>query len=213
MILGKLFEVIFEENIKIIITTNTKLNYLYKDGLQRDQFLPFISIIENCCYEEELSINEDYRLSNNINLERFLSPIDKSNNFLSNKFFRKITKNKNKSIKILEIKGRKIEIENFYDRIVKFKFSELCDKNLGSEDYINIAHLCDHIFIEDIPIFNNENSNQQLRFITLIDILYEKKIRLTLSLEENFDNLGSSIKHATIFKRTVSRMFEMTKGL
>ena len=103
-------------------------------------------------------------------------------------------------------------IKNFYSGIARFKFKDLCDKYLGAEDYINIAQICNHIFIEDIPIFNNENSNQQLRFITLIDILYEKKIRLTLSLEENLDNLGSSKKHSTTFKRTVSRIFEMTKG-
>ena len=107
--------------------------------------------------------------------------------------------------------------KKFYDRKFLFwgyriKFKDLCDKNLGAEDYVNIANICNHIIIEDIPVFNNENSNQQLRFITLIDILYEKKIRLTLSLEESLNNLGSSKKHSTTFKRTISRMFEMTKG-
>ncbi|MDA8772707.1 cell division protein ZapE, partial [Candidatus Pelagibacter bacterium] len=70
-----------------------------------------------------------------------------------------------------------------------------------------------HIFIEEIPIFNDNNSNQQLRFITLIDILYEKKISLTLSLANNLNSLGSSKKHFEIFKRTLSRLFEMTKIL
>ena len=77
---------------------------------------------------------------------------------------------------------------------------------------INIANNCNHIFIEDIPKFNNENSNQQLRFVTLIDILYEKKIRLTLTVEEDLKNLSSSIKHQEVFKRTTSRLFEMTKS-
>ena len=84
-------------------------------------------------------------------------------------------------------------------------------KILGSEDYINIANITEHIFIEEIPIFNDNNSNQQLRFITLIDILYEKKISLTLSLANNLNTLGSSKKHFEIFKRTLSRLFEMTK--
>ena len=212
MILGKLFEVIFEENIKIIITTNTKLNYLYKDGLQRDQFLPFISIIENCSIQKELQIKDDYRTRNNKEPQEIFYPLNEKTLFKINQRFRELTKNKKIERKIVITKGREFVVENFYSGISRFKFKDLCDKNLGAEDYINIAHICDHIFIEDIPIFNNENSNQQLRFITLIDILYEKKIRLTLSLEENFDNLGSSIKHATIFKRTVSRIFEMTKG-
>ena len=87
--------------------------------------------------------------------------------------------------KIITTKGRNFEIENFYSGVARFKFKDLCEKNLGAEDYINIANICHHIFIEEIPIFDDENSNQQLRFITLIDILYEKKIRLTLSLKEN----------------------------
>jgi predicted ATPase len=82
---------------------------------------------------------------------------------------------------------------------------------LGAEDYINIAKMCNHLFIEKIPTFNNENSNQQLRFITLIDILYEKKIHLILSLEQDLKNLSSSIKHLEVFKRTASRLFEMTR--
>ena len=75
-------------------------------------------------------------LSKNKNLERFLSPINQSTNFIFNKFFRKLLKIKIESIKILEIKGRKLEIQNFYERVVKFNFNELCDRNLGSEDYI-----------------------------------------------------------------------------
>ena len=124
-----------------------------------------------------------------------------------------LTKNKNVEKKIITTKGRNFVIENFYSGVARFKFNDLCDRNLGAEDYINIANDCNHIFIEEVPKFNNENSNQQLRFITLVDIFYEKKIRLTLSLEENFENLSSSNKHSEIFKRTVSRLFEMTKCL
>ena len=211
MILGKLFEIIFEENIKIIITTNTKLNDLYKDGLQRDQFLPFISIIENFSIQKELQIKDDYRTKSNEKPQEIFFPLSEKTTFRINQRFRELTRNKKKENKIVTTKGRNFEIKNFYSGIAKFRFRDLCDKNLGAEDFINISNICKHIFIENIPIFNNENSNQQLRFITLIDIFYEKKIRLTLSLEESLDNLGSSNKHLEIFKRTVSRMFEMTK--
>ena len=153
MILGKLFKKIFEEKIKVIFSSNININDLYKDGLQRDQFIPFIKILENNCYEKELSIKEDYRSSKNINLERFLSPINKSSNFTFNKFFRKITKNKNKTSKTLKIKGRTIVLENFYDKVVKFDFDELCNRNLGSEDYINIAENCEFILIKNLPNF------------------------------------------------------------
>ena len=212
MILGKLFEVIFEEKIKIIITTNTKLHNLYKNGLQRDQFLPFISIIENFSIQKELQIKDDYRTKNNDKLQQIFFPLNEKTSFRINQKFREFTRNINKESKIVTTKGRNFVINDFYFGIARFKFKDLCDNNLGAEDYINISNLCKHIFIEEIPKFNNENSNQQLRFITMIDIFYEKKIRLVLSIEENLDNLSSSNKHSKVFKRTISRMFEMTKS-
>ena len=212
MILGKLFEVIFEEKIKIIITTNTKLQDLYKDGLQREQFLPFISIIENLSIQKELQIKDDYRTKNNKKLQQIFFPLNEKTSFRMNQKFREFTRNINKESKIVTTKGRNFVINNFYSGIARFKFKDLCDNNLGAEDYINISNLCKHIFIEDIPKFNNENSNQQLRFIMMIDIFYEKKIKLVLSIEENLNNLSSSSKHSKVFKRTVSRMFEMTKS-
>ena len=212
MILGKLFEVIFEEKIKIIITTNTKLHDLYKDGLQRDQFLPFISIIENLSIQKELQIKDDYRTKNNEKIQQIFFPLNEKTSFKINQKFREFTRNINKESKIVKTKGRNFVINNFFSGIARFKFKDLCDNNLGAEDYINISDICKHIFIEEIPKFNNENSNQQLRFITMIDIFYEKKIRLTLSIEENLNNLSSSKKHFEVFKRTISRMFEMTKS-
>ena len=212
MILGKLFELIFEENIKIIITTNTKLNDLYKDGLQREQFLPFISIIKNFSIQKELKINDDYRIKNNKKLQKIFFPLNEKTSFRINQKFREYTRGFKKERKIVNTKGRDLVIENFYSGVTRFKFKDLCDKNLGAEDYLNIANICNHVFIEDIPAFNDENSNQQLRFITLIDIFYEKKISLTLSLDKNLDNLGSSKKHLEVFKRAISRMFEMTES-
>ena len=210
MILGRLFKEIFEKNIKVIFSSNIRINDLYKDGLQRDQFIPFIKILENNSYEKELLIKEDYRSSKNNDLKRFLSPINQSINFKFNKFFRQVTKNKNKTLKMLEIKGRKIEIENFYERVTKFNFDELCNTNLGSEDYIAIANNCDFIFIKDLPDFNEDNSNQQQRFIILIDIIYEKKIPLMVTSEISLDKINSSKSLIEPFKRTVSRLYELT---
>ena len=212
MILGKLFEVIFSENIKIIITTNTKLSDLYKDGLQREQFLPFLSIIKNYSIQKELLLKDDYRLKDLSKKQRIFYPINESELFKINQNFREFTKDKKKEKNKITTKGRDFIIDNFYDGIIRFKFKDLCEKNLGAEDYINIANISDHIFIDEIPTFNDDNSNQQLRFITLIDILYEKKITLSLLLENDLNNLGSSKKHFEIFQRTISRLFEMTKN-
>ncbi len=210
MILGKLFKKIFEKKVRVIFSSNVLINNLYKDGLQRDQFIPFIKILKINSYEKELLIEDDYRTSNNKNLERFLSPINQSTNFIFNKFFRKTTKNKNRIVKTLEIKGRKLEIKNFFKGVARFDFKELCNRNLGSEDYINIANICDFIFIENLPNFNENNSNQQQRFITLIDIVYEKKIPLMVTSVVNLDSLKSSKSLSDPFKRTISRLYELT---
>ena len=96
MILGKLFETIFNEGIKIILTTNIKIDDLYKDGLQREQFLPFISIIKNNSIQKELILEKDYRKINSTKLKRSLSPINEKNTFQINQIFRELTKNKKK---------------------------------------------------------------------------------------------------------------------
>ncbi len=210
MILGKLFERIFKDNIKVIFSSNTNIKNLYKNGLQRDQFIPFIKILENYCTEIELKIDEDYRISKNITLDRFLYPLDKSSNFKFNKFFRKVTKDKKKTNKILEVKGRKLLIENFYDGVIKLTFDEICNRNLGSEDYIEIAKQSDLIFIENLPNFNENNFNQQQRFITFIDIIYEKKIPLMVKSEVDLNSLSSANSLKEPFKRTISRLYEMT---
>ena len=210
MILGKLFKIIFEKKIKVIFSSNININDLYKDGLQRDQFIPFIKILKDNCYQKELLIKEDYRSSNNSDLDRFLFPINKSSNFAFNKFFRKVTKNKSKSSKTLKIKGRNLILKNVYDKIVKFDFEELCNTNLGSEDYIRIVENSEFIFIKNLPNFNENNSNQQQRFITLIDIIYEKKIPLMITSEIDLDLIKSSKSLIKPFKRTISRLYELT---
>ena len=210
MILGKLFETIFSENIKVLITSNIKIDNLYKEGLQREQFLPFISIIKKNSIQKELIIDEDYRKVGSDKLQRAFSPINEKNTFKINQYFRELTKNSIKKEITINIKGRDFIIKEFYDGIARFDFKQLCDENLGSEDYIKISSICKFIVIENIPFFSEENSNQQQRFITLIDILYEKKIYLMVSMEKSLDKIGSSKRLIESFKRTSSRIFELT---
>jgi len=210
MILGKLFDNIFKENIKIILTSNIKISDLYKDGLQRDQFKPFIKIMEDKSIEHELIIKDDYRRSKENQKQRFFFPLNQETNFNINKFFRKITKNKKLQFKIINVKGRIFKINNFYQGICRFNFQELCDQNLGAEDYLEISKYSNFIIIENIPQFNEINSNQQLRFITLIDIIYDKNIPIAVTANQNLDQLTSSRSLQKEFKRTVSRLYELT---
>ena len=95
MILGKLFETIFKNNIKVLISSNIKINDLYKEGLQREQFIPFIKIIKKFCIEHELIINQDYRKSEiKIELRRFFHPLNEQTTFKVNQIFRQLTKEK-----------------------------------------------------------------------------------------------------------------------
>ena len=97
---------------------------------------------------------------------------------------------------------------NYYEGIAKFDFNQL--RQIYAKDYIKISEVCNYIVIQNVPIFNDLNSNQQQRFIILIDILYEKKINLMISLVTDLDNIGSSKMLEEPFKRTVSRLFELT---
>jgi cell division protein ZapE len=210
MILGKLFDQIFKEDIKIIVTSNTKISELYKDGLQRDQFKPFIKIMEQKSIECELKIEDDYRKSSNNQKQRYFYPLNQETNFKMNKFFRTITKDKKHSLKIINVKGRDFKIENFYEGVARFNFNNLCDQNLGAEDYLEIIKKCKFIVIDQIPQFDDTNSNQQQRFITLLDVIYDKNIPISVTANQNLDEFTSSKLLEKPFKRTISRLYELT---
>ena len=210
MILGKLFEVIFKENIKVLISSNIKINDLYKDGLQRKQFTPFIDIISKFCVEYELIINHDYRKSGISKLERFFYPINDQTFFQVSRVFREITKGKINKPKKIVIKGRDFVIQNYFEGIARFDFNDLCGVSIGAEDYIKIAALCNFILIDSVPNFNDQNEDKQQRFITLIDILYEKKIPIMLTANFNYKDFKSSRRLLDSYKRTISRLFELT---
>ena len=210
MILGKLFDQIFKEDIKIIVTSNTKISELYKDGLQRDQFKPFIKIMEKQSIESELKIEDDYRKSNNNQNQRYFYPLNQETNFKINKFFRTITKDKKHTLKTINVKGRNFKIENFYEGVARFNFNELCDQNLGAEDYLEIIKNCVFIVIDQIPQFNNFNSNQQQRFITLLDIIYDNSVPIAVTSNQSLDKFTSSKLLEKPFERTISRLYELT---
>ena len=210
MILGKLFDQLFKENIKVMLTSNIKISELYKDGLQREQFKPFIKIMQQQSVEYELKIDDDYRKSNINKKQRYFYPLNQETNFKINKFFRIITKGKKHTSKMINIKGREFKIENFYEGVARFNFNDLCDRNIGAEDYLEIVKNCNFIIIDSIPQFGDTNSNQQQRLITLIDIIYDKNIPLAVTAAQKIDKFSSSRSLESTFKRTVSRLYELT---
>ena len=171
-----------------------------------DFFKPLVELLNKKIKNKKILLSIYYPTNYEVNILKLfeLIKIKKIKTLLP------ITKNKNKTSKTLEIKGRSIVLENFYDKVVKFDFEELCNRNLGAEDYIKITENCEFIFIKNLPNFNENNSNQQQRFITLIDIFYEKKISIMISAHFNQENFTSSKMLNIPYKRTVSRLFELT---
>ena len=210
MILGKLFEAIFKENIQVLISSNTKIENLYKDGLQRDQFLPFINTIKFFSEEHELIVNQDYRKSEISKLERFFYPLNNQVLFQAGSIFREITKGKTNKPQEIAVKGRNFLIKNYFEGLARFNFNDICGEPRGAEDYIKISKYCNFILIDNIPNFGDENADKQQRFITLIDILYDKKIPIMVTANFNYQDFNSSKKLRDPYKRTISRLFELT---
>ena len=103
-----------------------------------------------------------------------------------------------------------IKDNKFENGIIRFQFEQLCDQNLGAEDYLEIAKISKYIVIEKIPQFDDFNSNQQQRFITLIDVIYDKNIPLSVTANQSLDEFTSSKALEKTFKRTLSRLYELT---
>ena len=166
--------------------------------------------MENQSIECELKIEDDYRKSSNNKKYRYYFPLNQETNFNINKFFRTLTKGKKQSLKTINVKGRDFKIENYYEGVARYSFNQLCDQNLGAEDYLAIIKDCKFIIIDQIPQFNDVNSNQQQRFITLLDLIYDKNIPLAVTADQNLNQFTSSRLLEKPFKRTVSRLYELT---
>ena len=209
MILGHLFEAFFKYNIIIILTSNSSPEELYKDGLQRDLFLPFISLIRENSLIHDLSINIDYRtrsLSEGKNFFLSTSPVSKLKikdiyDSHSNKTFIQD--------RVISVKKRDFIVKNVSNNIAWFQFTEICGDDRGTEDYLEMIKIVKILIIENVPSFDNSNANLQERFINLIDVLYDNKIKLYLSSAKEINKLGSAYHLKTKFNRTISRLLEM----
>ena len=213
MIVSKLFKALLEKNICFIITSNFIPRDLYKHGLQRDQFIPFIDIIENKMSLINIENNLDLRLKSKKNFKNFYYcyPLDKSSQNTFHNFLNSL-KSKNE-FKITKIKslGRDLVFEKTLDRIVISDFKFLCSYRFSPNDYISISKAFEWFFIDKIPILNKSMFNEARRFITLIDIMYEKKNRLVIRAEQKIEKIFLLEKNKELpFLRTASRIKEMT---
>lgn len=208
MILGRLFESLFAKGVIIVSTSNRVPTDLYKNGLQRDRFLPFIDMINEKLDVMELVSQTDYRLGREMGEQIYYYPLNIETRDELRANFDELTKGQAKK-DYLVIKSRRIEIPRCYEHIAYFTFEDLCIKPYGAGVYLELATLYDVIYIEGIPELSPKNRNEAERFVHLIDALYEHKVKLVCTANALPDALYKKGDGAFEFQRTVSRLMEM----
>ena len=209
MILGRLFEALFAEGVVIVATSNRHPRDLYKDGLQRDRFLPFIDLIKSRLDVMELDGGFDYRMNRIKGEEVYLWPLGPQADELIERCFNLLRGDSKAKPDYLIVKGRRIDFPFVAGGAARTTFNALCGEALGPGDYLEIAVQFHTLVLEHIPRMGPENRDKAKRFVTLIDALYEHKVNLVCSAEVSPDDLYPKGDGSFEFHRTVSRLNEM----
>ena len=210
MILSRLFEALYEAGTIVVATSNRHPDDLYKNGLQRQRFLPFIELIKERNAVLELAAEKDYRLVHMRALETtYYTPLGTDATAFIKQSFEELTQQTEMESATLIVNAREIHLPAAHGDIAMAGFSDLCERPLGTADYLKIA--CDFGFmiVYDIPRLTIDKLNEAKRFVTLIDALYEHKVKLICTAETPPDQLYTEGKGAFEFERTVSRLIEM----
>jgi cell division protein ZapE len=208
MILAGLFEELFKRGVTVVATSNRHPDELYKHGLNRHLFLPFIEVLKQQCEVFELASERDYRLERLTEAPVwYAGPEGKS---ALDHAFDRLTLGAEPQSCELTVRGRKLKVEREAAGVARFTFDELCARPLGSEDYRTIAATFHTVLLDEIPIFSKALKNEATRFITLIDTFYEAKVKLIASAAAETDALVPEGAGIFEFDRTVSRLHEMS---
>lgn len=211
MILARLFTELFAHGCTLVTTSNVVPDNLYKDGLNRSLFLPFVDMLKAHVQVVSLDSPTDYRMEKIKSLPVYVTPLGDASDRAMDVAWKELTAGGATEPTEITMKGRIIPVPRAVGRVARFSFSELCENPLGASDFLAIADRFDTVFIDHIPLLNADKRNETKRFIILIDAFYDHTVRVFASAAAMPEDLLVTRKGTEGFEfdRTASRLFEM----
>lgn len=209
MILGRLMEALFARGVTLVTTSNIVPDGLYKDGLQRVNFLPAIEVLKRHVQVLNVDGGIDYRLRLLTDAQLYLTPSDAACDARMLDYFQRFSGCEGTAGVTLTIHGRDLIARRHAEGVVWFDFSELCEGPRGAADYIELARTCHTLMLSQVPVFTVTDENEARRFITLIDELYDRNVKMVIAADAPSDLLYRGDRLNFEFERTRSRLIEM----
>jgi len=209
MILGTLFEELFAHNVTLVATSNIVPNDLYRNGLQRERFLPAIKLINQHCSIVNVDSGVDYRLRTLEQAEIFHFPLDQQADDNLNHYFKQLSTDVGNLGKVIEINNRPLPTVQESDGVVHFEFSTLCESARSQGDYMELSKVYHTVLLANVTQMGADKDDSTRRFIALVDEFYERNVKLIMSAEVALEQLYTDGRLSFEFKRCLSRLQEM----
>ncbi|MDB6180739.1 cell division protein ZapE [Paracoccus fistulariae] len=209
MIVGRLFQVLFDQGVVVVTTSNRVPEDLYKNGLNRQLFLPFIELIRERMEVVELASQTDHRQGRVAGGQVWFSPANAEARSEMDAIWAELTKGAEVGPCVINVGNRSYELPAATNDAARGSFWDLCGQPLGPADYLALAQRVDVLLIDEIPRLSSSYYNEAKRFVTLIDALYEAKVRLIASAADQPEQLYNEGEGSFEFERTASRLREM----